>query len=38
MEASPLSVLKILCDNGKAITRPIYLQSVSPASNIYSLE
>ena len=38
MEASPLSVPKILCENGKAINGPPCFQGVSPASNICSLE
>ena len=38
MKASPLSVPKTLCENGKAINRPLCFQGVSPASNICSLE
>ena len=33
MEASPLSVPKTLCENDKAINRPLYFQGISPASN-----
>ena len=38
MAASPLSVSKTLCENGKAINRPLCFQGVSSASNICSLE
>ena len=37
MEASPLSVPKILRENAKSINRPLCFQGVSPASHICSL-
>ena len=37
-EASPLSVPKTLCENGKAINRPLCFQGVLSASKICSLE